>query len=120
VISAYIRFALADVFFPCRVGGSGTDLRSKGRTLPGPVTDVKTLPKWNYDGSSTNQAPGADSEVILYPQAIFKDPFRRGHNILGVPIPTNKRAAAAEVFAKKEVAEEVPWCMNLFLQTLDH
>jgi glutamine synthetase len=27
----------------------------------------------------------------------------------GVPIPTNKRAAAAEVFAKKEVAEEVPW-----------
>jgi glutamine synthetase len=73
------------------------------------VTDVKTLPKWNYDGSSTNQAPGADSEVILYPQAIFKDPFRRGHNILGVPIPTNKRAAAAEIFAKEEVAEEVPW-----------
>ncbi|KAL1370264.1 hypothetical protein AAHE18_01G047300 [Arachis hypogaea] len=23
-----------------------------------------------------------DSEVILYPQAIFKDPFRRGENIL--------------------------------------
>jgi glutamine synthetase len=101
-----------------RIGGSGTDLRSKARTLPGPVTDVKKLPKWNFDGSSTNQAPGADSEVILYPQAIFKDPFRRGHNILvicdaytpqGVAIPTNKRAAAAEIFAKKEVIEEVPW-----------
>jgi len=26
-----------------------------------------------------------------------------------VAIPTNKRAAAAEIFAKKEVAEEVPW-----------
>jgi len=26
-----------------------------------------------------------------------------------VAIPTNKRAAAAEIFAKEEVAEEVPW-----------
>jgi glutamine synthetase len=100
------------------IGGSGSDLRSKARTLPKPVTDSKLLPKWNYDGSSTGQAPGVDSEVILYPQAIFRDPFRRGNNILvicdaytpaGVPIPTNKRAAAAEIFAKKEVAEEVPW-----------
>jgi glutamine synthetase len=100
------------------IGGSGTDLRSKARTLPGPVTDPKKLPKWNYDGSSTGQAPGEDSEVILYPQAIFKDPFRRGHNILvicdaytpqGVPIPTNKRAAAAEIFSKKEVSEEETW-----------
>ncbi|TXG69889.1 hypothetical protein EZV62_004824 [Acer yangbiense] len=64
------------------IGGSGMDLRSKARTLPGPVTDPSQLPKWNYDGSSTGQAPGEDSEVILYPQAIFKDPFRRGNNIL--------------------------------------
>ncbi|XP_024359357.1 glutamine synthetase cytosolic isozyme [Physcomitrium patens] len=100
------------------IGGSGTDLRSKARTLPKPVTDPKLLPKWNYDGSSTGQAPGEDSEVILYPQAIFRDPFRRGNNILvicdaytpqGVPIPTNKRAAAAEIFSKKEVVDEEPW-----------
>ncbi|KAH1098061.1 hypothetical protein J1N35_014982 [Gossypium stocksii] len=44
--------------------------------------DPSKLPKWNYDCSSTGQAPGEDSEVILYPQAIFKDPFRRGNNIL--------------------------------------
>lgn len=31
---------------------------------------------WNYDGSSTGQAPGHDSEVYLVPRAIFKDPFR--------------------------------------------
>jgi hypothetical protein len=37
---------------------------------------VETLPKWNFDGSSTNQAPGDDSEVILRPCRIFRDPFR--------------------------------------------
>ncbi|KAM0879663.1 hypothetical protein ACQ4PT_034084 [Festuca glaucescens] len=100
------------------IGGSGMDLRSKARTLPGPVTDPSKLPKWNYDGSSTGQAPGEDSEVILYPQAIFKDPFRRGNNILvmcdcytpaGEPIPTNKRNAAAKVFSNPAVAAEEPW-----------
>lgn len=35
------------------------------QTLPGPVTSPAELPKWNYDGSSTGQAPGEDSEVIL-------------------------------------------------------
>ncbi|PTQ33894.1 hypothetical protein MARPO_0085s0097 [Marchantia polymorpha] len=100
------------------IGGSGTDIRSKARTLPGPVSSPSELPKWNYDGSSTGQAPGKDSEVILYPQAIFRDPFRRGNNILvvcdcytpqGVPIPTNKRAAAAEIFSNPDVVKEEPW-----------
>ncbi|CAI0416283.1 unnamed protein product [Linum tenue] len=100
------------------VGGSGMDMRSKARTLPGPVTDPSELPKWNYDGSSTNQAPGDDSEVILYPRAIFKDPFRKGNNILvicdsytpaGEPIPTNKRAKAAEIFSNPDVEAEEPW-----------
>ena len=40
------------------------------------------LPKWNYDGSSTGQAPGHDSEVFLIPRSMFKDPFRGGDNIL--------------------------------------
>ncbi|OAE23439.1 hypothetical protein AXG93_961s1390 [Marchantia polymorpha subsp. ruderalis] len=100
------------------IGGSGTDMRSKARTLPGPVKSPEELPRWNYDGSSTGQAPGKDSEVILYPQAIFKDPFRRGDNILvicdcytpqGQPIPTNKRAAAAKIFSQVEVSNEEPW-----------
>ncbi|XP_071705592.1 glutamine synthetase-like isoform X1 [Rutidosis leptorrhynchoides] len=100
------------------IGGSGMDVRSKARTLSGPVDDPKKLPKWNYDGSSTGQALGEDSEVILYPQAIFKDPFRRGNNILvmcdayfpsGEPIPTNTRYAAAKIFSKPEVEKEVPW-----------
>uniref|UniRef100_A0A804IC68 Uncharacterized protein n=1 Tax=Musa acuminata subsp. malaccensis TaxID=214687 RepID=A0A804IC68_MUSAM len=47
-----------------------------------PVSDPSKLPKRNYDESSAGQAPGDDSEVILYPQAMFKGPFRRGNNIL--------------------------------------
>ena len=35
------------------------------QTISGPVDDPKKLPKWNYDGSSTGQAPGEDSEVII-------------------------------------------------------
>lgn len=36
------------------------------QTLSGPVDDPSKLPKWNFDGSSTGQAPGDDSEVILW------------------------------------------------------
>ena len=52
------------------------DLRSKTRTLEGPFRSVEDLPAWNYDGSSTNQAPGQDSEVILVPRKVYRDPFR--------------------------------------------
>lgn len=40
------------------------------------------MPIWNYDGSSTYQAEGSNSEVYLYPVALFNDPFRRGNNKL--------------------------------------
>lgn len=40
------------------------------------------LPIWNYDGSSTGQSDGHNSDTFLYPRAIYKDPFRRGNNIL--------------------------------------
>ncbi|KAL1825033.1 hypothetical protein DCAR_0313144 [Daucus carota subsp. sativus] len=105
---------IAEYIWIDAVGG----LRSKARTLSGPNNDPTQLPKWNYDGSSTGQAPGKDSEVILYPQAIFKDPFRRGSHILvmcdtytpaGEPIPTNKRCNAAKIFSHPDVAAEVPW-----------
>ncbi|KAK6937485.1 Glutamine synthetase, catalytic domain [Dillenia turbinata] len=100
------------------IGGSGIDLRSKSKTISKPVQHPSELTKWNYDGSSTGQAPGEDSEVILYPQSIFRDPFRGGNNILvicdsytpaGEPIPTNKRHRAANIFSNQKVIDEVPW-----------
>ena len=40
------------------------------------------LPIWNFDGSSTGQAEGSNSDVYLYPVAMYRDPFRLGSNKL--------------------------------------
>jgi len=95
------------------VGGT----RSKTRTLLASKSTLPAdLPKWNFDGSSTGQAPGDDSEVILIPRATYLDPFRpEGENILvicdtntpgGEPIKTNTRAPYSALF-KKHANEEV-------------
>eukprot|EP00878_Enallax_costatus_P001582 GHUV01001733.1.p1 GENE.GHUV01001733.1~~GHUV01001733.1.p1 ORF type:complete len:381 (+),score=83.58 GHUV01001733.1:143-1285(+) len=108
------------------IGGTGADLRSKSRTLTKVPEKPEDLPDWNYDGSSTGQAPGTDSEVLLIPRAIFRDPFRGGDNILVMcdtyepprvnpdgtvgapkPIPTNTRASCAAVMEKAK--DEEPW-----------
>ena len=47
------------------VGGTGQDLRCKSMTLQAVPASVEELPQWNFDGSSTAQAPGHDSEVLL-------------------------------------------------------
>lgn len=74
------------------------------------------LPEWNYDGSSTNQASGIESEVILQPKAIFNDPFREGNHKLvlcdtwtpeGKQLESNNRKWANDIFNKK--LNEKPW-----------
>jgi len=95
------------------------EVRSKCRTVDANKAKLGDLPSWNYDGSSTDQAPGEDSEVIIKPRAVFRDPFRpTGDNILvltdtytpgGTPLPTNTRAAAMEVFDKKFPESDAPW-----------
>merc|ERR1712039_981828 len=87
-----------------------------GKTLDKKPDSVADLPVWNFDGSSTGQAPGDDSEVLLKPVAIFADPFRGGENILVMcecmtpkmeAIPTNTREAAKAAFDQK--LDEKPW-----------
>lgn len=40
------------------------------------------LPEWNFDGSSTYQSEGSNSDMYLIPQAMFRDPFRKDPNKL--------------------------------------
>eukprot|EP00933_Yihiella_yeosuensis_P071504 TRINITY_DN7970_c0_g2_i1.p1 TRINITY_DN7970_c0_g2~~TRINITY_DN7970_c0_g2_i1.p1 ORF type:complete len:883 (-),score=189.94 TRINITY_DN7970_c0_g2_i1:200-2848(-) len=94
----------------------GFDIRSKSRTLDRRPTSVSQLPVWNFDGSSTNQAPGDNSEVLLKPAAMWPDPFRGGQNIVVLcecmdprmnPIATNTRNHCARVMAAAMAHE--PW-----------
>lgn len=40
------------------------------------------LPEWNFDGSSTFQSEGSNSDMYLVPAAMFRDPFRKDPNKL--------------------------------------
>jgi glutamine synthetase len=69
------------------------------------------LESWNYDGSSTGQATGVHSEIVIVPRATFKDPFRGGDNLLALcdtydkddnPLPTNNYAQAKGIFENKK------------------
>ena len=104
------------------IDGSGITLRSKCRTVEGQVNSVEDCPEWNYDGSSCYQATTDNSEVIMKPVAIFRDPFRKGNHKLVmtetyrwedatcqrlVPANTNFRVHANKIF--QAGAEEAPW-----------
>lgn len=92
--------------------------RSKSRTLPEKSTQYKPdeLPIWNFDGSSTGQAPGDNSDVYLRPVAVYPDPLRLGNNILvlsecwdadGTPNKYNHRHETAKLMEAHAAHE--PW-----------
>lgn len=87
-------------------------IRSKTRVLQ----DGEELPEWNFDGSSTNQADGSDSDCILRPVFVCEDPIRGGDSKLvlcevfntdGTPHSSNARAKL-RVIADKH-ADQDPW-----------
>ena len=56
-------------------------LRSKTKVIEGPVNSIKNLPIWGFDGSSTNQAEGNDSDCMLNPVCTVHVPFRGGEEM---------------------------------------
>merc|ERR1712060_462000 len=84
--------------------------RSKTKVLTARPTKLSDLPVWNYDGSSTEQAEGHNSEINIMPRAIFDDPFRGYPHVMVLtdaynawddkPAIGNTRAACAEVHDK--------------------
>ena len=57
-------------------------LRSKTKVIEGPINSIEDLPIWGFDGSSTNQAEGNDSDCMLKPVCEVPDPIRGGEDIL--------------------------------------
>ena len=102
------------------IGGNNYDLRSKSRTIVDiDVDNIKLadFPIWNYDGSSTNQASGDDSEILIVPVSIYNDPFRgENHKLVlcETILPSmksaknNNRNHASNIFESAIVNQEIP------------
>ena len=85
------------------------NLRSKTKIIDGPIESVDALPFWGFDGSSTMQAEGNDSDCMLKPVYYVPDPIRGGDDILvmcevlnadGSIHVSNNRAACTELAGK--------------------
>lgn len=86
-------------------------LRSKTRILHdlGDQPQLTQFPQWSFDGSSTNQSPGNNSDLLLNPVCVVKDPIRGPGNFLvmcevmnedGTPHASNQRAKLRAVLDK--------------------
>ncbi len=93
-----------------------SEFRSKTKVLMKDNISLSDLSDWNYDGSSTKQASGTDSEIIIKPRALFNDPFRGNQHKLVLcdtfnskmePLTNNNRIWANDIFNQKLELE--PW-----------
>lgn len=57
-------------------------LRSKTKILNETVKSIDDLPVWGFDGSSTMQATGNNSDCMLKPVKYIPDPIRGGDNVI--------------------------------------
>jgi glutamine synthetase len=102
-------------------------LKDDGILVVEDLYDISVYPEWNYDASSTGQLPiDGNTEGILKPVAVFKNPLRKLSNInethhiinsvivlcdtydvKGIPLDSNHRHNAKQIFDKK--LDEEPW-----------
>lgn len=92
-------------------------LRSKTRVLESSNSELtlESIPEWGFDGSSTSQALGDNSDCILKPVRFVADPIRGNGSILvmcevfdrdGNPHETNTRATLRRVLDAGASSEE--------------
>ena len=89
------------------------EVRSKTKVL----ADGEEPGIWGYDGSSTNQATGKNSDVVLNPVFQCPDPIRGGDDIIVmcdtqltddlVPHPSNTRVLTSEAFERYRDQEPI-------------
>jgi len=102
--------------------GHNFDLCSKAMTLDSAPQSVNDLPNWSYSG----EEDGIAVEVIILPRRIYRDPFRRGPNIIvwtecfkcpregskeehGPPQAWNSRFACDAAMSRAIAEGEEPW-----------
>ena len=95
-------------------------LRSKMKIVPNnkELLAVEDVPQWSFDGSSTHQAVGGNSDLILQPVCIVRDPITGNGNYLAIcdvfnpdgvtPHESNKRAKLVEAM-KNYGDKHDPW-----------
>lgn len=95
-------------------------LRSKTKIIPidrQEDVSLSDFEEWNYDGSSTYQSTGHDSDLMLKPVYFMTDPIRMGEGYLvmcevmlpsGEPHSTNHRARLRKLLEKYESSHK-PW-----------
>jgi len=80
-------------------------LRSKTKIVKSFGRDGGEAPVWGFDGSSTNQAAGSNSDCVLRPQRLYPNPYDpiqstlvlcEVWNVDGTPHETNTRYALQE------------------------
>ena len=104
--------------------GEGPRIRSKGFFLyveSNKLLDLDAYPEWSFDGSSTHQAPVSESEVILRPEKVFRDPMKERRDpsspvtvlvwcstwtIHGEPHETNTRHELAQLMKENAAWDE--------------
>ncbi|XP_054714308.1 glutamine synthetase-like isoform X1 [Uloborus diversus] len=118
-LSKYLNLPQPDGMVQCTyvwIDGTGENVRSKTKTLDFVPKSPSELPVWDYDGSSTYQAEGSNSDVYLHPVALYNDPFRGGNNKLVLcetyrfnkkPTDSNKRSSLVKAMEKGK--DFVPW-----------
>ena len=89
-------------------------LRSKTKVVNEGVLFISDVPVWGFDGSSTNQAPGENSDCVLEPVRVYKNPLEENcslvicevMNVDGSPHETNTRFELKSIMLRNN---DEPW-----------
>jgi glutamine synthetase len=95
---------------------SKTKIVNKADLLNGirDIPKLSSLPNWGSDGSSSKQAIGGTSDIVLSPVYVCKDPTRPKNSFLvlcetldkdGRPLESNTRNKFAEIYKRHESRE---------------